>query len=101
MSELSAIEDPATVGVDVGVLKEYEQAMKKYVAAGHIPGFASVVLRKGKIVHTMTHGYADIETKQPYTMDTLCRLICMTKSYIAIAFMSLVDDKRASLDDKL
>mmetsp|Transcript_52899 Transcript_52899/g.172115 ORF Transcript_52899/g.172115 Transcript_52899/m.172115 type:complete len:508 (-) Transcript_52899:142-1665(-) len=96
-----ALVDPRTMGVDPKVLKEYEAAMRTVVKQGCIPGFASAVLRRGQVVHTMAHGHADIEAKQPFGVDTLCRLVCMTKSYVASAFMTLVDEGRADLEDRL
>lgn len=89
------------MGVDPKVLREYEQAQRQMVKQHSIPGFASAVLRHGKVVHTMAHGYADLETKQPFRMNTLCRLYCATKSYIATAFMTLVEEGKVSLEDRL
>mmetsp|Transcript_11080 Transcript_11080/g.24415 ORF Transcript_11080/g.24415 Transcript_11080/m.24415 type:complete len:505 (-) Transcript_11080:429-1943(-) len=96
-----ALEDPESLGVDSKILKEYEVEMKKMVKRGHIPGFASVVMRHGKVIHTMEHGWADLEHERPFHLDTLCRLICMTKSYIATAFMTLVEEGRVDLEDTL
>lgn len=93
--------EPEKLGIDGEVLKEYERAMRQYVKSGLIPGFASVVLKGEQVVHSMSHGYADMEAKRPYTMKTLCRLICMTKSYIAVAFMTLVEEGHCSLEDRL
>lgn len=93
--------DPECLGVDPKVLREYEAAMRIMVRKGLIPGCASVVLRSGQVVHTMTYGHADLEAKKPFTLDSLCRLICMTKSYIATAFMTLVDEGLADLEDRL
>mmetsp|Transcript_22522 Transcript_22522/g.64830 ORF Transcript_22522/g.64830 Transcript_22522/m.64830 type:complete len:508 (+) Transcript_22522:57-1580(+) len=93
--------NPESLGVDSRVLREYEAAMRVMVRKGFIPGCASVVLRSGKVVHTMTYGHADLEAKKPFTLHSLCRLICMTKSYIATAFMTLVDEGLADLEDRL
>lgn len=93
--------DPLSAGVDPKALRQYEAAMRKMVQKGRLPGLASVVLRHGQVVHSMTCGHADVEAKKPFQLDTLCRLVCMTKSYIATAFMTLVDEGRADLEDRL
>merc|ERR1719436_2222322 len=58
-------------------------------------------MRGSDVVHSFNCGYADVEAKTPFRFDTLCRLVCMTKSYVATAFMTLVDEGRASLEDRL
>lgn len=93
--------DPCSVGVDAGMLREYEGAMQEMVKQGAIPGCASVVFVKGQVVHVGSWGYADLERGTRFKLDTLCRLYCMTKSYVAITFMTLVDEGRASLEDRL
>jgi len=44
-------------------------------------------------------GYADLETGRPFKLDTLCRIFCMTKSYVTVAFMMLVEEGRVHLED--
>lgn len=96
-----ALADPTEVGVDPAVVREYEDTMKCMVRQGQIPGCASIVVRHGRIVHMGTYGYADIERKRPFGIDTLCRVFCTTKSYVVTAFMTLVDDGLAHLDDRV
>lgn len=97
MEEVAA----ARVGVDPAPFREYEQAMESMVKKSVISGCASAVLRKGKIFHSGTWGNADIEAGSEFGFDTLCRMVCATKSYVAVAFMTLVDEGRASPDDRL
>lgn len=91
--------NPASVGVCSKMLGEYEKETKKCVEKGIIPGCASIAFRHGKMVQARCFGHADLESKKPYRMDTLCRLFCMTKSYVSVTLMSLVDEGRLSLED--
>lgn len=93
--------DAKNMGVDPKYLKEYETSMEYLVKNGVIPGCASIVFRKGHVIHAGTWGYADIEKRTPFAFDTYCRIYCATKSFIAAAFMTLVDDGLASPDDHL
>lgn len=93
--------DPESVGVDPEVIQEYSATMRKMVRQGDIPGCASIVMRHGRIFHLGTYGYADLEAKKPFRMDTICRIVCMTKSYVATAFMTLVDEGLVRLEDRL
>lgn len=93
--------DPRTVGIDPQALKGYEKAMEALVKKGVIPGCASVVFRKGQIVHAGEWGKADVQTGKPFRYDTLCRLVCATKSYVTLAFATLVDEGVLDFDDRL
>lgn len=93
--------DPVTVGVDPVMLQEYSDAMHALVKQGTIPGCASIVVRKGQVIHTAEYGSSDLERKKPFRMDTLCRIFCTTKSYIAVAFMTLVDEGVLGLEDRV
>eukprot|EP00927_Polykrikos_kofoidii_P034914 TRINITY_DN29513_c0_g1_i1.p1 TRINITY_DN29513_c0_g1~~TRINITY_DN29513_c0_g1_i1.p1 ORF type:complete len:481 (-),score=55.79 TRINITY_DN29513_c0_g1_i1:82-1341(-) len=64
-------------------------------------GCASVVLRRGKVIHCGAWGHADIEAGTNFTIDTICRMVCGTKSFLTVAFMTLVEEGRASPDDRL
>lgn len=44
-----------------------------------------VVLRHGKLIHARAFGFADLETKRPFSLDTLCRTFCLTKTYVPLA----------------
>lgn len=88
-------------GINAAKLRQYEGAMQEVVRQGIIPGCASVVLFRGNVVHTGSWGYADLERGTRFRMDTLCRLYCMTKSYVAVTFMTLVDEGRVRLEDRL
>eukprot|EP00928_Gymnodinium_smaydae_P015412 TRINITY_DN15698_c0_g1_i1.p1 TRINITY_DN15698_c0_g1~~TRINITY_DN15698_c0_g1_i1.p1 ORF type:complete len:476 (-),score=90.74 TRINITY_DN15698_c0_g1_i1:81-1454(-) len=88
-------------GVDLATLRGYADSMEKVVRAGAIPGCASVVIRNNEVVHSLKLGFADVEAKTKFDFDTLCRMFCATKSYIAVAFMTLVDEGKASPDDRL
>mmetsp|Transcript_60072 Transcript_60072/g.108121 ORF Transcript_60072/g.108121 Transcript_60072/m.108121 type:complete len:475 (+) Transcript_60072:81-1505(+) len=99
--KLSTPVDPRSVGVEPKVLKDYEDAMVKMVKIGAIPGCASVVFRKGQLLHSGSWGFADVEKGAPFGFDTYCRMYCATKSYVAVAFMRLVDEGLVRLEDRL
>mmetsp|Transcript_74427 Transcript_74427/g.197693 ORF Transcript_74427/g.197693 Transcript_74427/m.197693 type:complete len:489 (-) Transcript_74427:44-1510(-) len=93
--------NPSSLGLDAAPIREYEHAMQDVVRQGITAGAASVVFYKGQVVQAGSWGYADLERGTKFRADTFCRLYCMTKSYVAVTFMSLVDEGRASLEDRL
>lgn len=42
-----------------------------------------------------------MEAKTKFSFNTLCRMFCATKSYIAVALMTLVEEGMCSVDDRL
>ena len=72
---------------------------KKYAANNHFPGLAFGIVVDGKLVHTGTYGYTDIEKKTPVTSSSLFRIASMSKSFTAMAILKLRDNGKLSLDD--
>ncbi|CAE8742417.1 unnamed protein product [Polarella glacialis] len=99
MKEGMALSDPGSVGVDPGLLRDYDAQMRKAVRGGLMAGCASAILRQGQLVQGAGYGLADLDTKVPFRADTICRVYCMTKPYVLLVFMSLVEEGRAKLDD--
>src|SRR5437773_1847494 len=72
---------------------------KAYAAKNHIPGVAYGIVADGKLVHTGTFGYQDAGKKTPVTAHSVFRIASMTKSFTAMAILSLRDAGKLNLDD--
>jgi CubicO group peptidase (beta-lactamase class C family) len=66
---------------------------------GLVAGCASVVLRRGELVQAKAFGFADLEVQRPFRLDSICRVYCVTKTYVTVLFMMLVEQGRARLED--
>jgi CubicO group peptidase (beta-lactamase class C family) len=62
-----------------------------------LPGMSVVVTHGGKIVHAA--GYGRDSAGEPVTENTPMRVASVSKSFTAMAVMTLVDDGRISLDE--
>eukprot|EP00928_Gymnodinium_smaydae_P075509 TRINITY_DN58537_c0_g1_i1.p1 TRINITY_DN58537_c0_g1~~TRINITY_DN58537_c0_g1_i1.p1 ORF type:complete len:513 (+),score=50.03 TRINITY_DN58537_c0_g1_i1:132-1670(+) len=91
--------EPRSVGVNPAALTKYEAAMKLASRKALMPGCASVVLRHGELVQAQAFGYADLEMRKPFRLDTICRIFCVTKTYVTVVFMMLVEEGRVRLED--
>ena len=76
-----------------------DQRMLQFVAEQQFSGAVTLVAKEGKIVHLSAVGLADIEKKTPLTIDDQFSIASMTKPFTATAFMMLVEEGKASLDD--
>jgi CubicO group peptidase (beta-lactamase class C family) len=91
---------PEAAGMSKAALDRIEDHLKKgYIEAGRFPGTQLLVYRRGKLVHSSQHGFADLERKVPVKEDTIFRIYSMTKPITSIAFMMLVEEGRVSLDE--
>ena len=72
--------------------------MQGYVDNGYVPGFLTVVARRGKIVHFETIGMGDIENNKPIEADTIFRIHSMSKPITSVAVMMLYEAGHFQLD---
>ena len=96
---LSASYEAKQAGMSQERLDKIAPTLSKYIAQKEIPGLITAVLRKGRIVHFETQGYADVENKIPLQEDSLFRIYSMTKPVTGVALMILLEDGKIRLDD--
>ncbi len=78
---------------------ELDRVFMDFAKRAHVPGIAYGVLVDGRLAHTMTFGYRDVESKEPVEANSVFRIASMTKSFTAIAVLRLRDEGKLSLDD--
>ena len=83
---------PEAVGVSAERLERIRPVMQGYVDEGHLPGFLTVVARRGKIVHFETMGMRDVEDNKPVEPDTIFRIYSMSKPITSVAVMMLYEE---------
>ena len=71
----------------------------RYIDAGRFPGTQLLVYRRGKVVHSVVQGFADLERRVPVRDDTIFRIYSMTKPITSVAFMMLFEEGRVALDE--
>lgn len=91
--------DPATLQLDLEPIKAAAHRLRAQVAAGRLPGFLSVVVRDGQLVHFEAHGSADVETKSPLHAKTIFRLYSQTKPVLIVGFLRLMERGLVALED--
>lgn len=70
-------------------------------AEGRFPGVAVAVLRDGELVHAGTYGMASLEHGVPVTSATVFELASLSKAMTALAVITLSNEGKLSLDDRL
>ncbi|CAE7243335.1 unnamed protein product [Symbiodinium sp. CCMP2456] len=92
---------PSAEGLAEEPLAKLKDALGAEVGAGALAGAAHLMLRRGRCVLAHSDGFANVRTKQPFGLRTLCRLHGCTKPLVAAAFLTLVDKGKVKLADPI
>lgn len=66
-----------------------------------VPGIALLVIRNGAVVKELGYGYSNLELRVPVTPDTLFQSGSIGKMFTAAGILSLAQDGKLNLDDRL
>ncbi|MBT5533792.1 beta-lactamase family protein, partial [Candidatus Poribacteria bacterium] len=92
---------PEDVGMSSARLERLSQAMQGYIDRQEMAGAATLIARRGKIVHVGSFGMANIARAEPIDPSTLYRIASMTKPITSVAVMMLFEEGRFRLDDPI
>jgi CubicO group peptidase (beta-lactamase class C family) len=95
------IATPESVGLSGDSLKIATQRLHKYVDEGKLPGTFVRIIKDGKVVYNDQYGLIDIAKNKPVEEQSLYRIFSMTKPITAVAIMTLYDQGKLDLDDKV
>jgi CubicO group peptidase (beta-lactamase class C family) len=97
-AETPALRAPAALTADA-VGSVVDPLMEEWIGKHRGPGAVVVVVTSDATVFAQGFGFADIETKKPFTADTtLVRPGSISKLFTGIAVMQLVDAGKLDLD---
>jgi CubicO group peptidase (beta-lactamase class C family) len=92
---------PERRGFSTERLDRIGNVMGRYVDEGKLPGIATLIARRGQIVHLETRGWADLEAQEPLAEDAIYRIYSMTKPVTCVAALMLFEEGRFLLDDPI
>ena len=91
---------PEKLGLSSERLGRIESFLKeRYIDPGKLPCAQVQVWRRGKLAYETVLGLADRERERKLKSDDLFRIYSMTKPITSVAFMMLVEEGLAALDD--
>ena len=90
-----------SVGMSTEGLSRIDEMMQEHIDAGRIQGGATIVARRGKVVHFSTHGDLDVEKGRAMEPDALYIMASSAKPVIGVATLMLVDEGLISLSDPI
>ena len=90
---------PDDVGMSAERLERITAMTQRYVDEKKLAGVATLVARRGKIVHFEAVGQRGAEDDRPLAKDALFRIYSMTKPITAVAAMMLYEEGKFQLSD--
>jgi CubicO group peptidase (beta-lactamase class C family) len=86
---------------NIANLADLDKLLAASFVEGHVPGASVAIVENGKVVLAKGYGYADVAKKIGATADTPFRVGSISKSFTAVAIMTLVEQGKLRLSDKL
>jgi len=93
------VEAQTTDPADLDVASWIEKNIPLYMEDSRMPGFSIAVVHDGETIYAEGFGLRDTQKVLPATPDTLYGIGSITKSFVAIGIMQLVEAGEISLDD--
>jgi len=75
--------------------------MEAEIASAHVIGVGSAILIDGKPVWSKGYGYADRDSKRPFTPTTIMNIASISKTVTSVCLLRLVEEGKLSLDEDI
>lgn len=92
---------PEDVGMSSDTLALAAERMQTYIDSGDYAGIAVRTIKDEFFVQDERFGYADKESGKPLADNAIYRIFSMSKPITAVALMTLYEDGKFELDDKV
>ena len=89
----ASLNDPRTTSL--------RQWLKGVVEKAEVPGASLLIAQSGRVVFREAYGLGDVQANKPLTEKTVVLIASAIKPISATGIMSLVEEGRISLDDKV
>src|SRR5215813_3834890 len=90
---------PASEGFSAERLTRLSAVLRAEIDRGTMPGAVTLIARNSKVVHFEAHGYLNPGKTKPMTTDAVFRVFSMTKPFVPVAAMMLIEQDRMKLAD--
>ena len=89
----------------LGFSQNYKDTLRskteRFYNQKNLPGFAAAIVNDQGVLFQESYGYADIQSKKPYTLETVQLIASTTKTTISFAVMKLVEEGKLDLNSPI
>ncbi|MEX0273091.1 MAG: serine hydrolase [Flavobacteriaceae bacterium] len=86
------------VSINTAVESHLDKVLTTLYERNHIPGFGVSILNAEKLLYQNAMGYAKLLEKVPYTVKTVQNIASISKTFIGLSLMKLVEQGKLDLD---
>lgn len=88
-------------GLSGDTLKLASEKLQTYIDNGKLGGISALIYKNGETVYRENFGYLNLNEKIPMDETAIFRIYSMAKPITAVALMTLFDEGKFALDDKV
>jgi CubicO group peptidase (beta-lactamase class C family) len=93
--------DPVTLGFSPDRLERMHANLRCIVDEGRASGYVTLLARDGRILDWRAYGWRDIKARAPMERNAIMRIHSLSKLVTATAVLTLTEDGRLQLDDRV
>ena len=82
-----------------GDIQEFNDYIITSISKANIAGMSIAIVSGDSILFAQGYGYSDIQTKEPFTPETVMNIASISKTFVGVALMHLVEKGLIGLDD--
>ena len=82
-----------------GDIQEFNDYINTSISKANIAGMCIAIVSGDSILFTQGYGYSNIQTKEPFTSETVMNIASISKTFVGVALMHLVEKGMIDLDD--
>ncbi len=82
-------------------IQQTEDSIRAIVYDYQLPGLALAIVSRSSVVWQQGFGHANVEGIKPVTVQTMFRIGSVTKSFVALGILRLVEEGKLNLNDKI
>jgi len=90
---------PETIGANPAEIEKMDALLQSFVADQKAARAVGFVSKGGNVIYKRAFGWKDVEHHVPATPEDYYVLMSQTKAVVTVAFMTLVEQGRVSIDD--
>lgn len=75
-----------------------DAGLSRAISNAKLPGAACLIVDRDRVRYTRSFGFADALAGAPMEPDTICQIASMTKAFVSVGAMQLVEGGRIELD---
>lgn len=83
------------------LVKELTNELTQHFEKSDLPGFAVAVVKENEVLYQQGFGYANKQTKTPFTINTAQNIGSVTKTLVGVAIVKAIEVGKLSMDTKI